>query len=81
MILLTGLSPSMDKLSNSFSYHMTFLLIRSYNPDSNTQCKSLTTQFAKYLFLLHSVLESVWAFPLSLVATEGISVDFYSSGY
>ena len=29
----------------------------------------------------HSVLESVWALPLSLAATEGISLDFFSSGY
>ena len=27
------------------------------------------------------VLGSVWAFPLSLAATEGISIDFSSSGY
>ena len=25
--------------------------------------------------------EPVWAFPLSLAATEGISFDFFSSGY
>ena len=83
----------MDELSNSFSYNLTFLLIRSYNPDSNTKCKSAIAQKLKDFFLtsvlllirtfelLHCVLESVWAFTLSLVATEGISVDLFSSGY
>ncbi len=83
IVSLTGLSPSMDELSISFNYHMTILLMRSYNPRSTTKCNSTKVNFL-YPFtfaLLRSVVDRVWALPHSLVATKGISVDFFSSGY
>ena len=57
--------------------------MRSYNPHPNTECKSSNTQIAYKLLpaLVHFVLGWVWANPRSLVATQGISFDFYSSGY
>ncbi len=67
--------------------------MRSYNPDSNTKpaSSSVGAGLVPALFMgdhkgrpyndVCFVLESVWALPRSLVATQGISVDFYSSGY
>ncbi len=82
----------MDVLSRTFSYNAVFLLVRSYNPDPNTKNKyhsSIvqkfhsfgTTALRDFGTFLCFVLGSVWALPLSLAATEGISLDFFSSGY
>ena len=70
----TGLSPSTVPLSSrlllipdSFSPALHDWNARPYNPDCATGAAFNT--------------QPVWALPLSLAATQGISVDFFSSGY
>ncbi len=67
----------MDGLSIPFNYQTAILLMRSYNPEHSTE----KTKGNRLLSLVPSVECSVWAKPRSLAATQGISVDFFSSGY
>ena len=64
------------------SLELITLRIRAYHPvsgtfpDTSTRVHSLTTGS-----IPRRVNSSVWADPISLAATDGISVDFFSSGY
>ena len=85
----------MDVLSRTFSYDTVFLLVRSYNPNPTTHrstSKVLRSTSKLYSLLSfnfelrtqnfeQSVVGLVWALPRSLAATQGISLDFSSSGY
>ena len=72
---LTGLSPSLVALSSSLPLTRCFLTAlgvvhpRQHNPS--------TPHMQRYTPYTHPV----WAPPLSLAATQGIPVGFFSSGY
>ena len=65
----------MVRLPNRFDYTMTLLLIEEFaassqqilQPHDNNACTL--------------DIVTVWALPISLAATFGISLDFFSSGY
>ena len=61
----TGFSPSLTVLSNTFAFGL-WLFLWSYNPSPALSFKTALL---------------VWALPVSLATTPGISLDFFSSGY
>ena len=66
-----------------FGYTYTVVLMRSYNPEHTTKHTTPPPGLLHPAERLRArfVVRSVWALPPSLAATEGISVDFFSSGY
>ena len=71
-ISLTGLSPSMVRLSSLFCYWSNFWLAgRSANPPNKAPQHRIYNA-------CRLDIHSVWAVPISLAATLGIAVAFYS---
>ena len=64
-----------------FSYSITFLLPRSYNPEHSAVVTKGYILCIRLNPLVTTVECSVWAPPLSLATTQGISIDFFSSRY
>ena len=73
---ITGLSPSMVCFSKTVHLKQGFVTLRRRYIDSQTK-----PHYPKHATHAGYYTRLVWALPVSLAATQGITVVFFSSGY